>query len=501
MKLKRDDFLACFAGLILPLAFAPLNYYFIAVLSPLLLLFSWLHCSPKRAALRGFLFGLGFFGVGVSWIFVSIHVYGDTPIWLAGIFTALFVMALSCFPALQGYLLNQFFPKNNLYKIILAFPAIWVLIEWLRSWLFTGFPWLLLGYSQTDSALRGLAPIIGVYGISFVVLLTSSILLLLFTRIVNNKIDWRGRISREDYILIFFLFYIWFGSGALSHIEWTTSTGDKIQVSLIQGDIPQQLKWSPEYLQKSLSIYENLTKTHWRSELIVWPEAAIPLFLHDAKNFLRPLTETAKKHHSNLITGIPIQNSTINEYYNGIILVGQNEGIYHKRHLVPFGEFLPLQNWLRGIINLFNLPMSDFSPGPYKQENLKLGQWKIAPFICYEIAFSELVLSDLPEANLLMTLSNDAWFGHSLAPAQHLQMSRMQSLQTGRYQLVATNNGITALIKSDGKILDQLQPFTRGVLTGEVVPMLGATPWIKIGIWPMMIFLFLTLVYSKIRSK
>lgn len=468
--------IALLTGALLALAFSPFNIYPLAVICPAILLILWCKCSSKQAFLRGLIFGIGFFGIGASWIFVSIHKFGNTSAPLAIFITSLFVLILSLYPAFQGYILARFFPKNNFNKYCLAFPSSWALLEWIRGWLLSGFPWLFLGTSQIASPLRGLAPIIGEYGISFVVVFCSGLLVYIFFSLRSLKI-------RQTLISIAVFILIWSGSDLLTKINWTQPQGQPFKVSLVQGNIPQQLKWDPAYLETTLQSYYQLTQTHWDSQVIVWPEAAVPLLLQDAKNFLDPLDQEAKKHHTTFITGIPIKDGFF--YYNGIISLGMGHGIYYKRHLVPFGEYVPLDSLLRGLIGFFNIPMSDFSEGPFQQNNLYIDGTIIAPFVCYEIAYPNLVLSLLPQADLLLTVSNDAWFGRSFAPAQHLQIAQMRALETGRYHLFNSNTGITAIITPQGRIQASIPSFQKAVLTGNVQKLTGATPYVWIGYVPI----------------
>lgn len=489
------NLMAVLAGGLLVLAFAPFNVFPLAVLCPAALLIVWHRSSAKQAFWQGFLFGIGFIGVGASWIFVSIHEFGNTPIPLAIFVTSLFVLFLSLYPAVQGYVLTRFFPRNNFSKFCLAFPSSWVLLEWLRGWLLSGFPWLFIGTSQVTSPLKGFAPIIGEYGISFVAIFCSGLLVYAILSMRSAKI-WQPLLS------ICLMLLIWVCANQLTRVDWTTTQGQPVKISLIQGNIPQQLKWDPAYLQATLQSYYQLTQEHWNSQIIVWPEAAVPLLLEDAKNFLDPLNEEAKQHHTTLITGIPIQEGFY--YYNGIVTLGVGTGIYYKRHLVPFGEYVPLGSILRKLMGIFNVPMSNFSEGSFQQNPLRNDGTIIAPFVCYEIAYPKLVLSFLPQANLLLTVSNDAWFGHSLAPAQHLQIGQMRALETGRYHLFSSNTGLTAIITPQGTIQTEIPAFQKEVLTGTVQNRIGATPYVWLGYNPILIFLtviFLVALYLTREHK
>ena len=351
------DCLALLAGIFLTLAFAPFNIIPLAVLAPLILLVLWLKVTPGRAFYRGLLFGLGNFGSGVYWVFISINTFSDAGALVATIITAGFIFILALFPALTGYYLTKYFPHNNNIKILYAFPAIWVTLEWIRSFIFTGFPWLSLGYTQIHSPLKGYAPIGSIYLISLLILISSG---LIFNCLKYYKIA-----AKKSLFLInlLALIIIWLLGGALIFIPWTRPHGDPVKVSIVQGNIPQEIKWSPDNLQPTLDIYENLTEQHWDSAIIIWPEGAIPQTLQDAKDFVLKMALEAASHHTTLITGIPFQASAEGGYNNAVIAVGLGQGMYIKRRLVPFGEYIPLQRYLARLLDILHLPMSDFIAG------------------------------------------------------------------------------------------------------------------------------------------
>lgn len=487
------NLLALIAGSLFPLAFAPFHFYLLAVLAPAILLKLWQGSSCMQVILRGWLFGLGMFGVGASWVYVSIHVYGNTAALLAVFFTLLFVCTLALFIAGQGLLFSTLLPANNFMCALVGFPASWILFEWMRSWLFTGFPWLLIAYSQVASPLRGLIPVLGEYGTGFVVLFTSALLLILVQ--ITSKFMQRQTIAKNIWWKLFFsivvVFLFWIFSGFLNQTEWTKARNKPILTSLIQGDIPQELKWSSSYLQKTLTLYYDLTRQHWNSELIIWPEGAIPLPLPEAQDFVTKLANESKDHHTTLLTGIPVQATNQFQYYNAIVALGEGHGQYYKRYLVPFGEYVPLEKIVGNIFQFLDIPMSNFIAGPVKQPDLVAGKTIIGPFICYEIAYGDALEAVLPGAQLFVTVSDDAWFGDSLAPAQHLQIGQFRALESGRDLLFDTNNGITAIINSLGQVVHSLPQFKIGVLTGFVQPRIGMTPWGMIGNMPFIVVIFL----------
>ncbi len=486
--------LALVTGGLLTLAFAPFEIYPLAILLPALLYGLWQPLTPGQAFRRGWLFGMGLFGCGVYWVFISINTYGNAPSYLAAIFTLGLIAILAIFPGLCGYFLNRFFKSNTNARLFCAFPAIWILMEWVRSWFATGFPWLILGYSQINSPLKGFAPIAGLYSVSLVVLLSSSLLIKAITSI-------RKKHYSVCYASFFAFALIWSIGGYLSTLSWTTPFGSPIKVSLVQGNIPQEIKWSADSTQLSLDTYRNLSEPHWDSNIVIWPESAVPLPLHIATDYLDQIDEKAKKHNATFITGIPVQATTEDTYYNAVITLGKGSGFYRKRLLVPFGEYVPFTGVMHKLLDVLNIPMSNFVSGPSKKlETLQAGNVKIAAFICYEIAFPELVLFHDKDINMLLTVSNDAWFGRSIAQAQHLEMAQMRALELGRPVLFVSNNGITAIIDAQGKIQSAAPPYKTYVLTDSVQPTQGKTIWQHIGMDPILFILFVMLVIA-IRTQ
>jgi apolipoprotein N-acyltransferase len=463
------DLLALISGTLLPLAFAPINLVFLAFVCPFFLLFSLSDCSNKRALWRGWLFGFANFAVGASWIFVSIHTFGNTSIWLAGIITLGFVAGLGLFYALMSLCYVAFFPKKHWISVVLVFPCCWVLQEVFRSWVLTGFPWLLLGNTQLHTYLGSYAPLFSVYGVSFLVILCVG---LLYKTLQTQ----RARLAN----IIIFIVLLAVGFG-LHHYQWSSPVGAPIKVSLIQGNISQTLKWNPAYLHYSLQRYQQLSFENTNSQLIVWPEGAVPDLLSNQRDYLSTIDDRLKRDHSALITGIALSNHPERTFYNGVITLGDAYGIYMKRHLVPFGEYVPFENLLRGLIGFFNLPMSNFSAGPYNQTLLKVDGINIATYLCYEIAYLNLVLHDAPQAQLLLNLSDDSWFGDSWAAAQQLQIAQMRSLETAREQIVVANSGFTALIGVKGNIKTIAPRDQIFVLNTIAQGYQGNTPLVQIG--------------------
>ena len=472
---RWGDWLSLIAGGVLPLAFAPFDFFPAAVFAPALLFLLWLDIPRRRALRRGFLFGVGMFGVGVNWVFVSMYEYGGVSLPLSLFLTALLVVFLALFPAALAYLLARFYQlpatSATVWRLAVVFPAGWVMFEWIRGWFLTGFPWLNLGYSQLDSPLAGLAPLVGVYGVSLAVALSAGWLVLFI--IAGNR---RMRAAWGAALL-----GLWAGAGALQMLAWTQPTGAPLRVTLLQGDIPQDIKWLWEAREPSIELYAKLTREHWDSQLIVWPESALPEMYDEAKDFLDGIGKEARAHHSDLLIGVLYEDPASGRYYNSMVSVGGERKFYHKRHLVPFTEYLPMQSLLGGIVDFMQVPMSNFSAGPARQSPLAVAGQQAGISICFEDAFGEEVIRELPQATLLVNVSNDAWFGHSIAPQQHLQIARMRAVETGRPLLRATNTGVTAIVDAKGRFQAVAPQFEVAALSGEVQPMQGATPYVRLG--------------------
>ncbi len=480
---KLQHLVSLVSGLTLPFSFAPFNFSAIAILAPALLLFVWRHATPKHAFQNGLLFGLGCFSIGISWVYISIHHFGGASLPISILITGVFIVYLSLFSGLQGYFFTKLANKKSLYALFLLFPGSWVASEALRGWLFTGFPWLFLGYSQTHTWLRGYAPLFGIYGVSFITALESALIFLIFSRSYSHK---TSRLAALAFTSIFV------AGCLLTKINWTQTLGKPVQVTLVQGNIEQEIKWLPDQFQKTLQLYSDYTQRHLESDLIIWPEAAITLPLKASESLLEPIAKAAKAHQATVITGIPVVEPDV--AYNSMIALGNGEGIYHKRHLVPFGEYTPLKLIYSFIMQAFDIPMSNFSRGEKRQKPLMAGTIPIGPYICYEVAYPIEFLSFLPNAQLLITLTDDSWFGKSIASWQHLQMAQMRAIETGRYLLFAGNTGITAVINEKGQIIASLPTFQEGSLTAKVTLKSGNTPWIIWKNYPLFLLFTLTVV-------
>lgn len=499
--------LAPAAGALAPFALAPYELWPLGIISLALLLACLQYRSAKASFVIGWLYGLGLYGAGVFWVYHSIHVYGHAPAPLAAGLTAVFVAGLSLlFCASFGYCFSRLCSHSRVGNL-LGFPALWVLFEWLRSWLLTGFPWLFAGYAHTDTTLAAWAPVVGVYGVSFWVALSASALYLLVEQLRLYGVNFRCTTYSVTLLLP------WLIALPLSPVAWTQPQGDAIRVTLIQPDISQSVKWLPEQRSKTLNQLYQQTATSLDSDLIIWPENAVPLLHHRAQPFFDDIKSLIGSTESTVISGVPFwqrNEAGIESYHNSITVIAPEtntdspDNLYHKQKLVPFGEYVPLQQLLRGLIEFFNLPMSDFRRGPADQAPLQVSAGdqtlKIAPYICYEIVYPDFVRAMAKQSDVLLTISDDSWFGESAGPLQHLQMARMRALENGKYLLRDTNTGVTAIIDHHGKIVSRADAFRKEALTGEVWAVSGQTPFSRFGSWPVMLLCAVLVAWSVIAN-
>lgn len=463
---------ALLAGAALAAAFSPVDMFVLGLVAPALLIHLWLCApSPRDAAWIGFAFGMGLFVAGVSWIYVSLSLFGGMPAALAAIATLAFCAWLALLPAAVGYLQHRI-PASRTPRALVLIPALWMMFEGLRGWYLTGFPWLALGYASTDTPLAGYAALCGVYGVSLIAMICAAL--------VRQTVSGPNRFAALAVLIA-----VLAAGHMLRQVEWTRHHGPPLAVSLLQGNIPQETKFHPERYARTLAVYQELASAS-AARLIVLPETALPRFLDQIDpDYLSGLESIARRNGGDLLLGVPFR-SDASTYFNAVISLGTSpHQIYRKSHLVPFGEFIPPGfAWIPSVLQI---PMSDFSRGELRQRPFAVVGQSVAINVCYEDAFGEEIIRPLPEATLLANVSNVAWFGDSLAPGQHLQIARMRSLETGRTMLTATNTGITAAIDRDGRILDRLPQFVKGRLDVEVRGYEGSTPYVRFGNWPALI--------------
>lgn len=474
--------LALASGALLVISFAPFGYWPAAPLA-LALFYQTLQGrnAPTTFAL-GWLFGVGLFGFGISWIRISLNQFGNMPVPAANTLMLLLVALLALYYASAAWLIQRLQLAAGVrrwFGPLLIFPAVWVLFEWLRGWLFTGFPWLLAGNGQINalpligSPLAGFAPVLGVHGLSLAVALCAGLAWV--------AVHARGSIRYRALAAMLLLLSV---GTALGHVEWTAARGAPLRATVVQGNVEQAVKWDPDGLLPTLAIYLQLTRENLGNDVILWPETAIPSFLHEVEHGLvESLTETARTEGSEIVIGVPIMESR-ERYYNGLISIGRVQDRYYKRHLVPFGEYLPFKAQLRPLIDWFEVPMSDFSRGRAARPLLQVGAYRAGVSICYEDVFPDAVREALPEAAYLINVSNDAWFGDSLAPHQHLEFARLRALENGRALVRATNTGISAIIEHRGQVVGSIPSFVRASYSADVQPRSGATPFSRWGSLP-----------------
>ncbi|MDH4235364.1 MAG: apolipoprotein N-acyltransferase [Gallionella sp.] len=494
--LNKSFGLALLAGAMCVFGFAPFGISVIPVLALAALFSLWLRADSARAAAwLGFVFGLGLFGAGIGWIYIAMHEYGGMPLSLALLAVLLFAAFWALLPALAGYaqarisMTNR--PVANWLRITLVMPAVWALLEWFRGLLVTGFPWLTLGYAHSDSPLAGYAPVLGVYGVSFAAAASAGLLLLL----------WQSRMSKQGKLALILLLFIW-GLGALLRtVAWTQPHGEPFSVALVQGNIPQNLKFNEDALVGTLETYRRLVEQN-PARLTVLPETALPLLRHEVpKNYVQRLRDHARQNGGDMLIGVFERSN--GSYYNSIFTLGMaDEQHYRKQHLVPFGEFIPLRPMLGWFINnVLDIPMGDLARGDAVQAPLNVAGQQVAANICYEDVFGEEIIRSLPQATLLVNVTNDAWYGDSPVAAQHNQIAQFRALETGRMMLRATNTGVTSIIGANGKVLQQLPQHEESVLFGMAQGYQGITPYVRWGNAAILLLLIALLAYAWTRRN
>ncbi len=473
-----------FLGCISVLSFSPFNFKILIIFSLSIFFHSiWKSQNIKEAGLKGYFFGLGFMSIGVSWIYISIEKFGGVSPFLAIIFTILFIFFISAYFFIFGALTKYLSQESSKIKVmVFIVPSVWFLIEIMRATFFTGFPWLSIGYSQIDGPFSNFAPVVGIYGVGFILALISALLTLW-------KKIWP----------ILAIFSIWSAGYGFSLINWTEPIDDEMKVTIIQGNIAQSEKWKPQLFSKNLQLYLNLTRQHLDSDIIVWPETAIAAFSDQIeKNILKPIQKMASKESFDLLTGIVTREKNGN-YYNSVINLGvSGRQVYSKKHLVPFGEYLPLKFFSKKIFSFLDIPMSDFSSGD-NRNNIFLNNYPVGINICYEDTFPAVVKESLPNATYLINVSNDAWFGNSLAPHQHLEIARMRALEFGRFFIRSTNNGISAIIDNKGKIVKISPQFQKSVLSYNIKLYKGSTPFNDFHNNPLLVITSITLLMALLK--
>jgi apolipoprotein N-acyltransferase len=477
-------------GALQSLAFAPFDLWLLGPACLALLWLLWTGVPPRRAAWIGFGFGAGLFLAGTYWLYTSIHVFGKAPLALAILLMLGLVAIMGAYAALLGWLVARHAPARGHWREFAMLPGAWVLMEWFRGWFLSGFPWLAVGYSQLDTPLAGYAPVVGVYGVSLAAAVTAGALV--------TALDGR-RAARA--LPLAFVALLWAGGWGLSRVDWTRPSGAPLSVAIVQGAIPQDLKWLEDNREHTLEVYRALTQQALGARLVVWPESALPMLYHEAVPVLAEIYRDARARGSDLVLGLVRYDFQNGQYRNGLVALGDEEEWYYKRRLVPFGEFFPVPPFIRAWMRLKSLAYVDFMAGAPDQAPLDAAGQKLGATICYEDAYAVEQLAVLGDATLLVNVSNDAWFGDSTAPHQHLQITRMRALEAGRWMIRATNNGISALIDPHGRIAARSRQFEPEVLKGSVVPYRGLTPYAVVRNWPVLGACVVLLTLGALRRR
>ena len=498
---KYQNFLLAFAlGALSVLGFAPFYIFPIPIFAIAGLCYFWAKVStPAGAWLLGFSYGLGLYCVGIYWIYISLHDFGGMPWWFAGFSTFCLCAFMALFVGLVGYFGKKLGTKNMDW-LWLSVPVLWGLSDWIRSWIFTGFPWLTMGYSQVpQSPLAGYMPLVGVYGVSVITVFVAALVGYWLANSQQSPIWKRNSIATLTLIVV--------AGFILKAVEWTTPIGAPTKVALIQGNIAQDTKWSPESAQSTINQYLDMAKAS-TAKLIILPETALPVLSSQLDPSIKvALTAHAKQNNGDIIVGMVEYNEATSnapsEYFNSALSFGSAPTqVYSKNHLVPFGEFIPLKQVFGWIYrDYLHMPLSDLSRGGVNQKPMRLVNQKVAVNICYEDVFGEEIIRQLPAATLLINISNDAWYGQSYAAYQHMQFSQARALETGRMMLRATNTGATAAIDNHGYVLAHLPHFTKATLNVMAQGYTGSTPYIVWGNWPFIVFCFSVLAYLLWRKR
>lgn len=470
--------IAMITGGIFSFALAPYHYWWLALLSPALLYACLNQRSAPHAFFIGWSYGIGLWFVGAFWLYHSIHYYGDTSAWLSVVLIGILALVMGLFSAVQTWVYRRFFPETPL-----TFAPIWITFEWLKTWLFTGFPWLFVGYAFTERFLDAYAPVFGIFSISFIAVLIATGCIEVF----KKRFVWCVPLT-------LILLSVW----GVSKLSFVAPTQEKpLSVSLVQGNIPQDIKWLSQFQDKTLEIYQNLSASEWGRDLIVWPESSIPTSQNTIEPFLNQMKNEAQLHHSAWVTGIPYfdeaksEQTGKNHFYNALMASGANiSGLYQKQRLVPFGEYIPLSGLLKWVLPALQNDASSggFVAGDHNQHPLNIQGHALGAAICYEVAYPNLTRINAQQTDFMVTVSNDAWFTGTAGPWQHLQMVQMRAKENGRWFIRATNTGVTAFINEQGHIVKQAPLDVPYVLRGELPSMSGQTLYNRLGDYPILIF-------------
>jgi apolipoprotein N-acyltransferase len=475
------------AGAALNLAFAPLSWWPVGLIAPAVLFVIIRGLPPRRAAWAGAAFGVGLFAVGTYWLYTCLHIFGLVPVWLTVLLQAALVAIMAAYTAALCFVANRFWLKPGMTRDWLVLPALWVLLEWLRGWALSGFPWLSLGYAFIDTPLAGWAPVLGVYGVTWAAVLAAIGLgALSFPEMPAARQSAAAQAAVARAVALAAIAAVFVAAWLASRSEWTRPAGAKIAIAAVQGAVSQDRKWQIDNRDATMTRYAKLTEQAWGARLIVWPESALPVLANNIPDYLQNLRTTARAHDADFAIGLVNYEPATSRYFNGLLVMNEDgDGWYYKRHLVPFGEYFPVPGFVRSWMRLMSLPYDDISAGSEHQPALRAAGQGLGLTICYEDAFGSSQLGVLRDATLLINVTNNAWYGDSTAPHQHLQIARMRALEAGRFLIRAANDGITAVIGPHGELVATLPQFQEAVLRADVQPMTGLTPYARVGNYPV----------------
>jgi apolipoprotein N-acyltransferase len=486
-------FVAAFAaGAALNLAFAPLAWWPVGLIAPAVLFSLIRGLPPRRAAWAGAAFGVGLFAVGTYWLYTCLHVFGLVPVWLTVLLQAVLVAIMAAYTAALCFVANRFWREPGMTRDWLVLPGLWVLLEWLRGWALSGFPWLSLGYAFIDSPLAGWAPVLGVYGVTWAAALAATGLgVAVMPGMPGARQSTAARPAAVRAVAaraaaLAAIVAVCVAPALAGRHQWTHPAGAKIPIAAVQGAVSQDRKWQIDNRDATMARYTKLTDQAWGARLIVWPESALPVLANNIPDYLQDLRTTARAHDADFAIGLVNYEPATGRYFNGLLVMNEDgDGWYYKRHLVPFGEYFPVPGFVRSWMRLMSLPYDDISAGSEHQPALRAAGQSLGLTICYEDAFGSSQLDVLRKATLLINVTNNAWYGDSTAPHQHLQIARMRALEAGRFLIRAANDGITAVIGTHGELAAQLPQFEEAVLRADVQPMTGLTPYARFGNYPV----------------
>ncbi len=484
-------------------AFAPAEQHWLIFLCPALAFVGWLSLSPRQAGLGAWSYGVGLQCAGVGWIYYSLHVHGSSPAPFAFLVIFLLACYLSVYTGLAAFVVNRFCGSGVVRRLLFFYPAAWVVFEWMQGYVMTGFAWMQWGYTQIDLPLSGYAPLLGNHAVGGLVAFSAGVLALGLSmalpglRRLSSVSRAQLPSTRQGLAVAAGLVAVWLAGGLLRPVQWTEAAGEPLKVSLVQGNIPQAIKWRRSMRQPTLERYRKLTLALDEDvDLVIWPETAIPDYWYGVRHYIRQLEQEMTRRDTVLLTGIFIKNDE-GKLLNSILNV--NGEVYSKRHLVPLGEFIPLRSLIDFFRRWVDIPMSDIASGADEQPLMVVKGVPLGLSICFEEAFVRDVLVGLPEARLLVNVSNDAWFEDSRESYQHHAIARMRALETGRFMVRATNTGISSIIDDKGNVVDVAPHFQTAVLTGQVQPMKGATPFVRWGDGLILLICGLILVFPIVR--